>query len=398
MKWLTDTLARRLFLLMWVALVVSHVAAYMVVQVVLRPPGQVAHAPPRPSLPTFPSLPPTPGLHLEPAPPPQAGAAGPGDPPGAPPALPTDALLLDYGVRLMVIALAAWFGARWVAGPVRKLARASHALADSIGAAAPPREVDEAHGPREVRETAQVFNTMARRLREQFQARGLMMAAISHDLRTPLTRLRMRLENMRADPVLQERCVADVREMNELIDTVLEVFRGADANGGERLQDTDISALVQALTDDLLEQGQAVSFEGASAITLARPAALRRVVGNLISNALRYGERAEVSVTTSQASINIVVQDHGPGIAPAQLESVFQPFFRVESSRNRHTGGVGLGLYIARDLLQRQGARLDLSNPPQGGLRAQVTLPRARGDKGQAPLCATPSPDQAPSY
>lgn len=377
MKWLTDTLARRLFLLMWAALVVSHVAAFVAVQVVHRPPGQPVGASPRPGLPTFPSLPPTPGLHLDP---PQPGAAGPRSPPGAPPALPTNALLLDYGVRLLVIALAAWLGARWVAGPARKLARASHALADSIGAAEPARPLDEAHGPREVRETARVFNTMALRLREQFQARGLMMAAISHDLRTPLTRLRMRLENMRADPALQERCVADVREMNELIDTVLEVFRGTDADGGEPMQDTDISALVQALTDDLLEQGQAVSFEGTSTVTLARPAALRRVVGNLISNALRYGERAEVSVTTSQAAISIVVQDHGPGIAPAQLESVFQPFFRVESSRNRHTGGVGLGLYIARDLLQRQGARLDLSNPPQGGLRAEVTLPRVRGD------------------
>ena len=381
MKWLTDTLARRLFLLMWAALVVSHVAAYVAVQVAHRPPDQVAHAPPRPKLPTFPSLPPTPGLPIDPAPPPQADAGGPRSLPGAPPGLPTDALLLDYGVRLLVIALAAWFGARWVAGPVRKLACASHALADSMGAAAPPSELDESHGPREVRETARVFNSMARRLREQFQARGLMMAAISHDLRTPLTRLRMRLENMRADAALQERCITDVREMNELIDTVLEVFRGADAAGGEPLQDTDISALVQALTDDLLEQGQAVSFEGASTVTLARPAALRRVLGNLISNALRYGECADVSVTTGQASVSIVVQDHGPGIDPAQLESVFQPFYRVEASRNRHTGGVGLGLYIARDLLQRQGARLDLSNPAQGGLRAEVTLPRARGDK-----------------
>ncbi len=376
MRWLTNTLARRLFLLMWAALVISHVAAYVAVHVVHQPPSEPAGTSMRPGLPTFPSLPPTPGLNIDPPPPPNAG-----DTTGRPPlALPADALLLDYGVRLLVIALAAWFGARWVAQPVHRLAQASHALADSMAAQKPVRELDETRGPREVRGTARVFNAMARRLHEQFQARGLMVAAISHDLRTPLTRLRMRLENMRADPTQQARCVADVREMNELIDTVLEVFRGSGADTGEPLQDTDISALVQALTDDLLEQGQAVAFEGASSIALARPAALRRVVSNLIANALRYGEQADVSVTTDQSTVSIVVQDHGPGIDPAQLEAVFQPFFRVESSRNRHTGGAGLGLYIARDLLQRQGGRLALSNRPQGGLRAEVSLPLTRAD------------------
>ena len=209
-----------------------------------------------------------------------------------------------------------------------------------------------------------------------------MVAAMSHDLRTPLTRLRLRIDGMDTDAVVQQRSADDIREMNELIDTVLGVFRGDALGSAEPLQDTSIGTLVQSLTDDLVEQGAQVQLSlpqgsDGAAVARAEPAALRRVVTNLLSNALRYAGAAEVSVQAAGKHVRIVIDDTGPGIAPAHLESVFEPFYRVDPSRNRHTGGTGLGLYIARELSQRQGALLSLANRPGGGLRAEICLPRA---------------------
>ena len=402
-RWLTGTLSRRLFLLMWAALVGSHVLAFAVVHAVHSPPHTMDGGPSE-GLPTFPSLPPTPGVPGSPAdrppeggnPPPRAtppepkqkslrGEAFNADPaqknfsrpppPRRPPPLPPATLALDYGIRLIVIAAAAWFGSLWLAAPMRKLVTASQSMGQAVAGDTPLPQLDERSGTVEVRETAKVFNTMAKQLREQFKGRELMMAAISHDLRTPLTRLRMRLENMTAEPDLQQRCVSDIREMNTLIDTVLQVFRSGALDSNEPLQLTDVEALVQSLCDDLTEQQQPVSFSGTKAVVRAHPAALRRVIGNLISNALRYGERADVSVTNDHSGVHVRIDDQGPGIPPAHLESVFQPFYRVDGSRARDSGGTGLGLYIARDLTQSQGGRLTLSARPEGGLRAEVVLP-----------------------
>ena len=436
-SWGADTLGKRLFVLIWVTLVVSHIAAWLIVNVTFlnRSTENLFSAP----WPTFPSMAPTPGVpdsardfggrgpgpgpgpadgrppprfddrgpsgppgfsrespgaqggpggpgpRGEPGPGPHAfgGPGGPGPGPGGPGrprgGLPTEALILDYAVRLIVIALAAWYGSRWLAVPMRRLVGASSRLGAALSSHSDAELplIDENRGTVEVREAARVFNSMARQLREQFQSRGLMMAAISHDLRTPLTRLRMRLEDMDANPQAQERCVQDVREMNQLIDTVLSVFRGIDSDAADPLQQTDIDALVQSLADDLVEQQQPVDYQGESARALARPAALRRVISNLVTNALRYGQRARIRVTRLPREVRIVIDDDGPGIPNAHLESVFQPFFRVEGSRSRHHGGTGLGLYIARDLVQRQGGRLTLSNRPEGGLRAEVRLPRS---------------------
>jgi len=289
--------------------------------------------------------------------------------------LPTGALLLDYGVRFFIIGLAAWWGARWVSAPMRRLATASRTLTRSIGSHEPPPHLDESNGTVEVRDAAHVFNDMGRELDEQFRGRGLLVAALSHDLRTPLTRMRMRLESIESDAA--QRCIADVREMDELIDSSLALFRGVgDAEAAQRV---DVLALAQSLCDDLAEQGHAVSASGhEAAVAEAQPMALRRVLSNLISNALRYGERADVTVLHEPHSVKVMVDDAGPGIAPAQMDRVFQPFFRGEGSRNRATGGAGLGLYIARDLIRRQGGTLTLANRPEGGLRATVTLPVPR--------------------
>ena len=224
----------------------------------------------------------------------------------------------------------------------------------------------------EVRETAHVFNEMARQLSEQANSRGLLVAAISHDLRTPLTRIRMRLEASEGDP-LTARSIADIHEMDDLIESALEVFRGSGLHE-EPSEVTDVHALVQAIADDLADLGQPVSVSGETAPARVQAVALRRVVANLVNNALRYGKRAQVSVQPRDDAVVIVIEDEGPGIPEAQLEAVMKPFYRLDTSRNRLTGGSGLGLYIARDLVARQGGELALADRPEGGLRATIML------------------------
>ncbi|MGC4063030.1 MAG: ATP-binding protein [Aquabacterium sp.] len=408
-----DTLFRRLFVLMWVALVGSHVLAFSVVVLLHQfvPMGDGMHATPGNHfiLPTFPSLPPGPNLFGTPDAPGGPGRPGmqgrPDDPnarhgqdgpdelafdrqplnegdqaqampmPAAPmpTGMPNWLLAIDYGIRLLVIGSAAWWGARWLSRPMHHLADASRALSASLNNNdAPPHRLNEYEGTVEVRDTARVFNDMARRLSQQFRTRGLMMAAISHDLRTPLTRIRIRMESF-PDVPLAERCIGDIREMNELIDTSLEVFRDMDAT--EPTQATDVTALVQSLADDFIEQGQPVRFTGSPAVTQAKPSSLKRVVINLVHNAVRYGSQADVHVSQTAEHVVITIDDNGPGISPRHLEGVFEPFYRIESSRNRHTGGAGLGLYIARDLIRKQAGELTLHNRAEGGLRAEVRLP-----------------------
>lgn len=393
MNWLRrcwrDTLFKRLFILLWVTLVGSHFLAFsLVMSQMARPeggggPGREAHSGGSRLL-IFPSLPPIGGRgedhgrrpeHAED----EQRPPGPGIPPPRPGGrfergLPGWLLALDYGVRMLIIALAAWLGAAWLSRPMRRLSAAAHGLGEALQRDAAPPRLDEGRGTVEVRETAQVFNQMASQLQQQFQARGLLVAAISHDLRTPLTRMRLRLETLEHEPAAQ-RCVADIHEMDALIESVLQVFR--DAHAGEAPVSVDLLALAQSLADDLVEQGHSVTVHGEPALARAQPTALRRVLGNLLSNALRYGGQAEVSVVQEGDGLLLRIDDAGPGIPQEQLEAVFQPFYRVESSRNRATGGSGLGLYIARDLVLRQGGELRLSNRPEGGLRAELRLRRA---------------------
>jgi signal transduction histidine kinase len=302
---------------------------------------------------------------------------GPGRERGPFRGLSNKALMVDYGIRLLVTALAAWLASRWLARPMRDLVRASRTLGSSLHKQDKLPLLDEHQGTLEVRETAQVFNAMARQLRRQFNERGLMVAAISHDLRTPLTRLRMRLETLDIDEHQRVRSVEDIHEMNALVDAVMELFRGDGPGASEDMRDMDLGALAQSLVDDLAEQGQAVHFElqGDPVVAKGQPMALRRVLGNLIGNALRYGGQAEVRAGRDSRGAWVHICDHGPGIPPDKLDAVFEPFYRLEDSRNRHTGGAGLGLYIARELTQRQGGELTLTNRPSGGLLAELRLP-----------------------
>jgi len=419
-----DTLARRIFLLLWVTLVAAQALAIGAVTwsrgdpYALRMHGAPS-LPPLPGLvrgPRGPGPGPGPGQDAGPGPaserqgpgpgpqglgvdadlrdvplpgdvpmPPREGFRGPGPSQGqaSPPpwrgpfrALTGWELTLDYGIRLLVTGLAAWIASRWLSRPMRDLVRASRALGESLHKQERLPLLDEQRGTLEVRESAQVFNAMARQLRRQFNERGLMVAAISHDLRTPLTRLRMRLETLDIDELQRQRSVEDIREMNALVDAVMELFRGDGPGAAEALVDVDVGALAQALTDDLVEQSMPVRFEGGDAPVLAKgqPMALRRVLGNLIGNAIRYGDSAEVRVGRDAQGVWLRVTDPGPGIPADKLEAVFDPFYRLEDSRNRHTGGAGLGLYIARELTLRQRGSLVLSNRPEGGLMAELRL------------------------
>jgi signal transduction histidine kinase len=343
-----DTLGLRLFVLMWVTLVASHFVSF-------GASGPLSGGGP---------------------PPPMAGASGPpGPPPGPPPVralppagLPPATLGVDYALRALVIALGAGAGAAWLARPLRRLSRAAGALSQRLARRQPLPVLDELQGTVEMRRSAAVFNQMAQRLQAQFDARGLHLAAVSHDLRTPLTRLRMRLED--APPALAEAAAADIREMVEMIDTTLAVLR--EQRDGSPPGALQLRALVEALADDLAAAGQPVQLQpGAEYRVFARPAALRRIVGNLAGNALRHGGSATLSLEPApDGGVQVHIDDRGPGIPPARLAEAMQPWVQLGAG-----GGHGLGLAIARDLAERDGARLELANRDGGGLRASVWLP-----------------------
>lgn len=371
-----DTLFVRLFLLMWVTLVASHLVAWALAV----PAGGPGDRP----LPTLPSLPPGnpftdaaagPG-GPPPGPPPDSPGrfdAPPGRAPALPPGLPAGALWTDYALRMLVIALGAALGARWLAAPMRRLSRASAALAGTLARGTPLQPLDERRGTHEVRETAAVFNRMATRLQEQFDTRSLHMAALSHDLRTPLTRLRMRLEKLPEGSL--PGAALDIREMDEMIDGTLAVLREQRDDAAAR--PLDATALLQAMVDDLAELGHEIPLSAAPAPRArAHPAALRRVVGNLVGNALRHGRQARITLAAAAAGgVEILVDDDGPGIPPDQIEQAFRPWVRLPGSAARP--GHGLGLAIARELAERDGGRLSLHNRPEGGLRARLLLPAA---------------------
>jgi signal transduction histidine kinase len=378
-----DTLFARLFVLMWVTLVASHFVAFASVTQWNQPPdGAGPPGPPqRPGvsqLPTFPSLPPGNPFATADAPGPQPGEGPPAGVPrngNAPPTgggpLPRNALWADYLLRMLVIALGAALGARWLPSPMRRLSEAAGELAKNLGRGGPMQPLDESAGTREVRQAARVFNDMAARLREQFDARGMHMAALSHDLRTPLTRLRMRIERMPEPTALA--AAGDIREMDELIDSTLSVLR--EQQQGEAARPVDLCALLQAVCDDLGDQGHPVTLAlDAPLRAHAHPAALRRVVGNLLSNALRYGGGARVQLSAAEnGKAAVIVDDNGPGIPIDQLELAFRPWVQLDNGKPR--AGHGLGLAIARDLAERDGGTITLQNRPLGGLRAVLLLP-----------------------
>jgi protein-histidine pros-kinase len=278
-------------------------------------------------------------------------------------------LLIDIGVRLAALLLAAWIGARWLAEPIRRLVRGARALGDNIEG--PPLPVD---GTTECREASQVFNEMQGRIRQQLADRDRFVAAVSHDLRTPLTRLRLRAESLESEP-LQRQFRQDIAEMDEMIRTTLDYLSG-NANAEPEVP-LDVASLIGSMAEDLRDMGQSVEVQGTAAPLPAQVSALKRCIANLVENAVRYGGSAEVSLHDTPGQLRIDVADRGPGLPEEELSKVLAPFYRVESSRNRNHGGVGLGLSIAHDIARRHGGQLLLRNREQGGLVASLVLPRA---------------------
>jgi len=273
--------------------------------------------------------------------------------------------------QLAAILIASWVGARLLARPVQQLASGANRLAQDVHA--PPLE--EETGPAEARDATRALNLMQQRIRTQLAQQSRFLAAVSHDLRTPLTRMSLRIERIEDNDV-RYRLRQDLAEMNGLIDATLYYLRERDDAAGPR-QRVDLQALLQAIVDDAEEMGQDVRLVGTAAPLLAYPAELRRAVVNLVENAHRYGGAAQIVLTDSAERVIIDVCDSGPGIPPAELQRVLEPFYRVESSRSRATGGVGMGLSIAADIVARHGGELTLTNRHQGGLRVRIVLPRA---------------------
>ncbi|MGH8802337.1 MAG: ATP-binding protein [Casimicrobiaceae bacterium] len=254
---------------------------------------------------------------------------------------------------------------------LKQLARAAdHVAVDLEGSPLP--EV----GPSEVRSVIRAFNRMRALLRGQVVEQTRMLAAISHDLRTPVTRMRLRAE-MIEDPAVRVKFVRDLDEMRDMTAATLDFFKGVDS-GAPRLP-VDIGALVASLAEDWRETGADVTVQGAPLQPcIVHPRALRRCLDNLVDNGVRYGKRVRITIEDNATALVIAVRDEGPGIAESDLERVFEPFYRVEPSRNRDGGGIGLGLAIARNIARWHGGDIALRNATDGsGLIAELILPRS---------------------
>jgi signal transduction histidine kinase len=269
---------------------------------------------------------------------------------------------------LVSIAFLAYLVARMTTRPLKQLAQAAKDLGNDINH--PPLALT---GASEIRQASAAFNAMQARIRQYIFQRTQMLAAITHDLQTPLTRLRLRLEKV-GDPELQERLVGDLSAMQAMVREGLDLARSMDTT--ETMQALDFDSLLDSVCADASDAGQQVVLNGRAAMALmGRPMGLRRCLVNLIDNAVKYGHEAVVTVERMAGAARIRIRDAGPGIALAEQARVFEPFYRVESSRSRESGGTGLGLTIARNIAEQHGGTLALANHPDGGLEVTLVLP-----------------------
>jgi signal transduction histidine kinase len=270
---------------------------------------------------------------------------------------------------LVCFALAALL-VRMTTRSLDRLARA----ADAIGqdpASAPLAQT----GPSEVRRVIAAFNRMQERVRRYLTERSRLLGAISHDLKTPITRLRLRAE-MLPDAEVRAKMLRDLDEMQTMVGATLDFF--ASVGKDTQRQPVDVGALIESVCEDRREAGQALRVSGAALAPYgADPQALRRCLENLIENAVRYGASAEIEIADSAERLRISIRDRGPGIPEAELERVFEPFYRLDDSRNLDSGGTGLGLSIARNIARWHGGEVTLRNCGSSGLVAELALPRA---------------------
>jgi signal transduction histidine kinase len=255
----------------------------------------------------------------------------------------------------------------WITRPVRALARAAEQV--GRGERTDPLPIT---GPREIQETTAAFNAMQDRLLRFVRDRTRMLAAISHDFRTPITSLRLRAE-MVEDEELKFAMTRILDEMRDMVQATLSF--ASESVTDEETRMVDLVSLVEAVADDELTLGHLVEVNSPDRLPYrCRPTSLNRAIVNLTENAIRYGERARLTLTTGVNSIRIQIEDDGPGIPQEKLEEVFEPFTRLEIARNPDTGGVGLGLAVARSCVRAHGGDVILSNMVEHGLRAEIIL------------------------
>lgn len=260
---------------------------------------------------------------------------------------------------------------RWIGRPLATFATAADRLGRDVNAAPLPPG-----GPKEVRAAVVAFNDMQARIRRFVEDRTRMLAAISHDLRSPITRLRLRAE-MLPEGEGRVRMLADLDEMQAMVSSTLEFARGEADD--EPVQTIDLAATLEAVCDNTSDMGLAAEYHWTGRLVCAcRPHALKRALANLIENGARYGGAVHVQAIHQGRDIRIQIDDQGPGIPEDQMDQVFTPFFRLEQSRNRKTGGIGLGMTVARTIIRSHGGDIALRNRPEGGLRVEVVLPQGQ--------------------
>ncbi|WP_275099559.1 ATP-binding protein [Sedimenticola hydrogenitrophicus] len=278
-------------------------------------------------------------------------------------------LLTYLAVLLVSIILLSLLAVRWVTRPLGTLAEAARNLGKDIGY--PPLSES---GPQEVQNAVRAFNTMQQRLRRYIEDRSRVLAAVSHDLKTPITRLRLRLALLK-DDALQSRFNQDLDEMEQMVLATLDYLRGTESK--EKPVPISINGLLESLQDDAQELGWEMTLaSGKVAPYSGRPLALKRCLMNLIENAVRYGQAADVRLEDYRERLDIIISDRGEGVPEAELEGLFDPFYRREESRARATGGTGLGLGIARNIARAHGGDVTLRRGKTQGLEAVVSLPR----------------------
>lgn len=279
-----------------------------------------------------------------------------------------DYLFRIYFIRIIVIVGIALFAVRQIMQPLNHLAAAAERLGRNIYSA--PLDVD---GPTEVRRSAKAFNLMQQRLIDTVTEKTRFLAAISHDLRSPITRMRLRTEQI-DKPLLREKFRRDLEDMETLISSTVDFMRGVEVH--ENRHPIDINAMLQSLQIDAQETGAEVSLAGEAAPIDGYAVSLKRCLQNLLENAIRYGKSAHIEVMDAPNRLRIAIRDRGPGIPENLLKQVFEPFYRVETSRNAATGGSGLGLSIAKTIVEAHDGQIHLRNMASGGLEVLIDLPR----------------------
>lgn len=273
--------------------------------------------------------------------------------------------------QLLLLLCCAWLAVRQVVRPFMRFTQAVEELTPASNRA----QLMPESGPDEVQQAARAFNAMQTRIQDHLKERAQILAAISHDLQTPITRMKLRVE-MSEQPELRDKLLGDLDNMSRLVREGIAYARSSEVLEEAR-QVVSLNAFLDSIACDYQDIGKAVSFTSCRGEDrfAVRPQALHRIMTNLIDNALKFGSEAQMVMNAPQGDqVDIHVLDNGPGIPEAELQAVLEPFYRVESSRNRHTGGTGLGLAIATQLVSQMSGSLHLSNRVEGGLDAHITL------------------------